>query len=318
LSGSGRTRDFRTDVGFTSRTNFNRFNSFVRYNTDPKKNARLVSWRVSNFLGGGPDWQGRMQSWSDEAQLQLNFQRQGFISFGYNGGYERVFEEEFGATRTAARPCSPTGSDAGLRPCTFFGADPERSAYRNEFFTYGGVTPSKKYSLFAFVNFRRGALDYDFGGGRRFPRVSRAALDFGPGAPLDPGPGNMLFAEASIRYQPTQGLSTSLNYTKSRLVRNDTGLVAFDDNIFSSRTTYQFTRFLFARARIDYTTLDARARAQFLLGWTPNPGTAFYAGYNDDVNYNGYSRINGLYEPGLRRNERTFFVKMSYLFRRSM
>ena len=57
--------------------------------------------------------------------------------------------------------------------------------------------------------------------------------------------------------------------------------------------------------------------AQFLFEWTPNPGTAFYAGYNDDVNRDGFSPVSGLYEPGFRRNGRTFFVKMSYLFRQS-
>ena len=56
---------------------------------------------------------------------------------------------------------------------------------------------------------------------------------------------------------------------------------------------------------------------QFLFAWTPNPGTALYVGYNDDVNRNGYSLTSGLYEPGFRRNGRTFFVKMSYLFRKS-
>jgi hypothetical protein len=41
-------------------------------------------------------------------------------------------------------------------------------------------------------------------------------------------------------------------------------------------------------------------------------------GYNDDLNHNGFWPASGLREPGLRRNERTFFVKMSYLFRRSI
>jgi hypothetical protein len=58
-------------------------------------------------------------------------------------------------------------------------------------------------------------------------------------------------------------------------------------------------------------------RGQFLLGWTPNPGTAFYIGYNDDLNLNGFNRFSGDLEPGFRRNGRTFFIKMSYLFRRS-
>ena len=83
------------------------------------------------------------------------------------------------------------------------------------------------------------------------------------------------------------------------------------------RATYQFTRFVAARARVDYTTLQSRARAQFLFAWTPSPGTALYIGYNDDVNRNGFNPISGLLEPGFRRNGRTFFVKLSYLFRRS-
>jgi hypothetical protein len=109
----------------------------------------------------------------------------------------------------------------------------------------------------------------------------------------------------------------SLSYNKSRLTRNDTNRLAFDENIFSYRATYQFTRFIFARARIDYSTLGANVRGQFLFGWTPNPGTSFYVGYNDDMNRNGFNPINGQLEPGFRRNGRTFFIKMSYLIRRS-
>jgi hypothetical protein len=85
----------------------------------------------------------------------------------------------------------------------------------------------------------------------------------------------------------------------------------------SLRGTYQFTRFWFARARADYTTLGANVRGQFLLGWAPNPGTSFYVGYNDDLNRNGRNPFSGDLEPGFRRNGRLFFVKMSYLFRRS-
>ena len=83
------------------------------------------------------------------------------------------------------------------------------------------------------------------------------------------------------------------------------------------RGTYQFTRFCFARARADYTTLGSNVRGQFLLGWTPNPGTTFYVGYNDDLNRNGLNPFTNRLEPGFRRNGRLFFVKMSYLFRRS-
>ena len=94
-------------------------------------------------------------------------------------------------------------------------------------------------------------------------------------------------------------------------------VLAFDENIVSLRATYQFTRFIFARGRIDFDSIASNVKGQFLFGWTPNPGTAFYAGYNDDFNRRGFSPFTGQLEPGLRRNGRTFFIKMSYLFRKS-
>ena len=109
----------------------------------------------------------------------------------------------------------------------------------------------------------------------------------------------------------------SLNLTKQRLRRYDTGLLAFDVNILTFRGTYQFTKATFARAILDYQTINSRLRSQLLFGWTPSPGTAFYAGYNDDMQYNFQNPITGAYTPGLRRNGRTFFIKMSYLFRKS-
>ena len=122
----------------------------------------------------------------------------------------------------------------------------------------------------------------------------------------------------NINFQPTAPLNFNLDFTKQRLRRNDTGLLAFDENIVTFKTTYQFTRFIFVRGRIDFDSLQSNAKGQFLFGWTPNPGTAFYVGYNDDVNRRGFSPFTGQLEPGLRRNGRTFFIKMSYLFRHSI
>ena len=134
---------------------------------------------------------------------------------------------------------------------------------------------------------------------------------------LRPGPVGK-FLSANVEIKPTNPLRFSLDYTKSRLTRTDTQRLAYDDNIFSFRSSYQFTRFVFVRSRIDYTTLGSRVRGQFLFGWTPNPGTSFYAGYNDDMNYRGFSPFTDRYEPGFQRNGRTFFLKMSYLIRKNI
>ena len=305
LSGAGRTRDYRTDVGFVQRTNTNANGLYIGYYSQPKEKAKIISWYIDNYQHINYDWQGRMQFWESEIHLGMNFKKQGWFNVGYERGYERLFEEEFGLKRTAAR--------AGA----FFGADNERSSDKNHFFAQGGVTFSKVYQFSAYTNYRMGHFDLDFGGGRRYPRVSPAAL---AGSDLlDPGRGGLLEMGGTFNYQPTSALRNTLNFTKNRLVRYDTNRVAFDDNIISLRSQYQFTKFLFARARVDYTTLGSNVKGQFLFGWTPNPGTALYVGYNDDLNRNGFNPFVGgnLLEPGFRRNGRTFFVKTSYLIRKS-
>ncbi|HEX8068619.1 MAG TPA: DUF5916 domain-containing protein [Pyrinomonadaceae bacterium] len=324
--GEGYTKDYRADVGFVGRTNTNFNSTYFAWNSTQKPKARLVSWHAHNFTHIDYDFQKRMQIWESEFAAQWAFQGNKYFGVAYEYAWERLFEEEFGPKRLPNR--------AG----TFAGNDNERSSSKNHYFVNGSWRPSKKYSLAANFVYRDGHFDLDFGGGRRFPRVSPAAVAqreavaagrckiteeqpvlppvcFTP--PLDPGPGGLVQLGVSATYQPTNELNTSVNYTKNSLRRYDTDLVAFDVNLISWRTTYQFTRFTFARARIDYETLPRRARAQFLLGYTPNPGTAFYVGYNDDANVSGFSTLSGQLQPGFRRNGRTFFIKASYLFRRS-
>jgi Domain of unknown function (DUF5916)/Carbohydrate family 9 binding domain-like len=300
----GRTRDYRADVGFTRRTGTNVAEAFIRYSTEPDGKRTLQSWNIGSYSYSVYDWRARMRGWGTGARAFLNFPRQSFVAFGFDGWYERLFEEEFGPRRSATR--------AGA----FYGDDPERSAYTKSIFFAAGSVPSKKYSGEIYVNYNIGGIDFDLGAGSKYPRVSRAAL-LDSDAKLDPGAGNGWTITANLAYQPTDALRMTLNYDKNRLVRYDTGRVAFDSSIYSLRSTYQFTRFAFARARLDYSSLSSNVRAQFLLGWTPNPGTAFFVGYNDDMNRNGFSPFTGDLEPGLRRNARTFFIKMSYLFRRS-
>ena len=332
----GRTRYYRADVGFNRRNNTNNPNWFIRYNSEPKPKARLISWRVYTDLSANFDWQGRSQNANDETQIQFSFRKETYLGIGVDKGYERVFESEFGPKRQPGSNC------VVLKNCTFAGDDNERSSSNRGLYFFAGSSPSKKYNFNLVVNRRWGDFDFDFGAGPRFPRVSPTALaaaNFAaanptvcdpapPGAPpkilppsckapQDPGPGDFWHFDGGVTYQPTTALSATLNFTKERLRRYDTGLLAFDENIISLRSTYQFSRFLFARGRIDFDSIASNYKGQFLLGYTPNPGTALYVGYNDDLNRRGFNPFSGVLEPGFRRNGRTFFIKMSYLFRKS-
>jgi hypothetical protein len=305
LYGEGYTRDYRADVGFFGQTNTNFSSAFARYDTDPNPKAKIISRHFHNFSWIGYDFQGRIQNWESEFYVQWRLPRNSFFSLSYEPAYERILEEEFGPKRTATRPGA------------FYGPDNERSVQKHHFFVSGSSQYSKKIQFNARAVLRVNHLDLDFGGGRKYPRVSPAALLLGQGAPLDPGAGNLFEFSGGVTYQPTNELRMSLNLVKNRLKRRDTGLTAFDVNILTFRGTYQFTRATFARAIIDYNTLSSRLRAQVLAGWTPSPGTSFYIGYNDDLNFNESHPFTREIVPGFRRNSRTYFIKMSYLFRKS-
>ena len=331
----GRTQYYRADVGFNRRTNTNNPNWFIRYASEPKPKAKLlISWRVYTDFDANFDWQGNSQNFNNETQIMFNLVKQTYMGYGVDTGYERVFEREFGATRQPGSDCVVKNT------CTFAGEDNERSTPNKGVYTFGGSAPSKKYNFNYFVGRFFGTMDFDFGAGTKFPRVSPTALAQADAiaagkckdkdangnpltppsvckAPQDPGPGDSWRIQAGFTYQPTSALNANFNYTKERLTRYDTNRVAFDENIYSIRTTYQFTRFIFARGRVDYDTIGSAVKGQFLFGWTPNPGTAFYVGYNDDLNRNGFNPFTQKLEPGFRRNGRTFFIKLSYLFRRS-
>ncbi len=330
----GRSRYYRADAGFTQRVNINSLFFANRLSTEAKPKAKIIRIDWRQFARTNYDWKGRSQRNFIGNNFNVALQHNTFVYAEFGLLYERLFEEEFGAKRTATRSGAFSGNS-------------ERSSYQ----PYGNVnvnsTINKQLSVFGSAGITFNAFDYDFGNGlgggfnTRYPRVSAAYLsylnspnyleylrlqsinpndpnNFPPNAPpLDPGKGREIDIEAGFTYKPTDPLNISLDYTKSKLTRNDTKKVAFDDNIFTLRTTYQFSRFIFARTRIDYDSLTSNVSGQMLFGWNPNPGTAFYVGYNDNFNYNGFNPYSGQYEPSFQRNNRTFFIRASYLFRRS-
>ncbi|MGI8787088.1 MAG: DUF5916 domain-containing protein [Pyrinomonadaceae bacterium] len=330
----GRSRYYRADAGFTQRVNTNSLFFANRLSTEPKPKARIIRITWQQFARTNYDWKGRSQRNFIGNSFNFALQHNTSVRTEFGLLYERLFEEEFGPNRSATR----VGA--------FFGA-PERSSYQ----PYGNFninsTINKQLSVFVFAGLSFNAFDFDFGNGfgggfdTRYPRVSAAYLtylsspdyleylrlralnprdpnNFPPNAPsLDPGRGREIDLEAGFTYKPIDPLNISLDYTKSKLTRNDTKRAAFDDNIFTVRSTYQFTRFIFTRMRVDYDSLTSNVSGQMLLGWNPSPGTAFYVGYNDNFDYNGFNPYTGQLEPGFARNGRTFFIRASYLFRKS-
>jgi hypothetical protein len=300
VTSSGSSPDYRADLGFTRRVNTNAVSVLTTYNSEPKPNARLISWSATNISFAQWDWQGRADFIYVYPQLQLNFRRQTYVkAYGYRD-YERLFEEEFGARRGPGR----LGAFVG---------DSERSTSWEGYVVQVGTAPSEALAFSATISDSWDVFDYDFGAGPRFPRVSPAALA-DANAPLDPGPATSHSIGGDVTWRPTDALRTSLEASRNSLVRNDNGQTAYDSTLVSWRTTYQFGRFAFLRMRTDWDSAVSTLRGQYLFGWTPNPGTAIYAGYNDVATIDGFDPF-GATTRGFSRTERTFFIKISYMLR---
>ena len=263
LEGEGRTPDYRADLGFTAQTDTNRWSILTRYDSEPRSDRPLISWSFLHTFFSQWDWDGNVKYAYVYPRVELNFRRQTRLSLFYYTDYLRLFEKEFG------------------RP---FLGEPERSTVFKGTTLSLTTAPSKKISLELAVDHAWDAFDYD--------------LTAPAGQPIDPGTGRSLAITARVELQPIDSLRVTFDHARNRLVRDDTGRVAFDELLYSTQATYQFTTFIFARARVDYAIPAQHTRSQIVLGWTPSPGTSLYAGYTNDI-------------------DRTIFVKASYLVRRA-
>ena len=301
VTASGLSPDYRAELGFTRRVNINAVALQTTYTSEPRTQARLISWSATNITFAQWDWQGRANLVYVYPQLQMNFRRQTYVKLLAFRDFERLFEDEFGARRGSGR--------AGA-----FSGENERSTSWEGYVLQAGSAPTEALAFTVTLSSSWDVFDYDFGAGPKFPRVSPAALA-DPNAPLDPGPATSHSVGGDITWRPIDALRTSIDASRNTLTRNDTQLTAYDATLVSWRTTYQFTRFVFIRLRTDWDSASATLRGQYLFGWTPHPGTAIYAGYNDVATIDGFDRISGAPVPGFRRTGRTLFVKVSYLLR---
>ena len=287
----GKSKFYRADSGFTRRTNTNNAFFFNRLSTKSDSKKKIIRAQWNQMAGVDYDWQGRLTAFNVETNGNLSLRRSTFINFATGISYEKIFEEEFGLKRSPTRPLG-----------TFLGA-PTRSTHQ-QFVSFNfNQTPNKRLSYGFFGGMIRNAFDFFY---------------FDPVTGLqNPGPGIQRDANVFVSLKPVDPFSVSISYNKSRLTRKDNRLRSYDSDIVSVRSTYYFTRFIFTRFRLDYDGTAKTYAGQALVGWTPSPGTAFYAGYNDNLTRNGLNPYTGNFEPGFVRDSRTFFIRASYLFRKS-
>lgn len=120
--------------------------------------------------------------------------------------------------------------------------------------------------------------------------------------------------------QPNQHLSQSLEFSRVRFWRPETGSDVYAVNIVNSKTTYQFDKHFLVRFLGQYDSSRERVLTDFLASYEFVPGTVFHAGYGSL-----YEKGFGSVEPNLANPadagnrylmiNRGLFLKASYLRR---
>ena len=134
---------------------------------------------------------------------------------------------------------------------------------------------------------------------------------------VNPFQGRSRNLSAFATIQPNARLSEQIEWQHVDFDRADTGADVYDLVIVNSRTTYQFSRRLYARVIAQYDTSSHRLLLDALGSYELRPGTVFFAGY-------GALRERRTFRDGewqadafspLRESRRGLFLKASYLYR---
>jgi len=128
--------------------------------------------------------------------------------------------------------------------------------------------------------------------------------------PENPFLGNRFRLHASATLQPND------QYTS--FDRRSDGERIYDYHILSSHTTYQFNKYLFIRALVQYDSYQEVVLSDLLASFTFIPGTVFHVGYGSLHENRQWNEFNQRWEPaaGLGKYYQTtqsFFLKVSYL-----
>ena len=160
----------------------------------------------------------------------------------------------------------------------------------------------------------------------RFP-----GINFNPATGLAPFLTDRDSFNLTLTMRPLNKLRIDNTYISSRAISRQNGASIFNNHIIRSKYNWQFNRELSLRTIFQYNTVLANPlfsslkttknfNADVLMTWQPNAGTAFYVGYNSNLqNLNLVPTPTGSqivrYPNQFINDGKQLFVKFSYLFR---
>jgi hypothetical protein len=283
-----RSPDFRTHLGFVSRVDLRLAEQFLGYYWRPE--GQLVQYygpTVDVIVNGNRA--GDIQDWIVESSFDVGLRGQTSFSFRRNEAFE-LFQ--------------------GL-------------GFRKHFTSASVSTEWLKWLAVS------GQVQAGSGG------------NYFPGSGLSPFLANARSARFGLTLRPMPRLRVDETYLYSRLATRNGSTPAgfapdtpiFNNHIWRSKLNYQFTKELSVRAILDYNSVLPNSqlvalgrtkslKADVLLTYLLNPGTALYIGYSDlyenlEVDPFSAAPLRILSPTGAPNHStgRQIFIKLSYLFR---
>lgn len=282
-----RSPEFRAETGFIPRVDIRALNSLVQYNFRPEGSA-LVRWGPLLITEGTWDYSGLRLDWLASPGIQFEFKKNTLLDFWAEAG------------------------GLHLRPIDFSALTANRGyELRN---VGGRITSTPMNSLTFDVTFR-----------------TRRVVNFFPAAGLAPVSVDSLAHSATVGVRPTRGLTIDTTYLFTQLGDEGSGRSVLNDHVLRSRWLYQFDERWSVRVTAQYNSLlvspaltslqkTKQINGDILIAYRINPATAFFLGYNYDVQ-NIDPRVIGSIGPlsrsntGLLNDGKVLFAKLSYLLR---
>lgn len=292
------TPNFQSETGFVRRTDIRHIQNYYHFYWKPSKKKLVLH---------GPEF--TVERIWDHTNTG--------IEYSFNGDYVFAFRDN-----TLFAPVAGVESDT-LRPQDFSGL-PSNRKYIQDF--VGLIFRASPNRLITWNTqlIRGGTIDLVVPAGQLPVVADETSLTQG------------------FTVKPVQQLTIDNTYILDRVGHSRQHVSVFNNHIFRSKWNYQFNRELSARIIAQYnallpnqtqTSLEKQKdlNFDFLLTYLVHPGTAFYLGYNsnlENVDHGLCARVMGtstcdpngsglLRDPrGLLNDGKLVFVKVSYLFRR--
>jgi len=134
---------------------------------------------------------------------------------------------------------------------------------------------------------------------------------------VDPFLGNRTQLHANFTLQPTKSLNLFSEHVISRFRRPETGDMVYDQRIWRSRLTYQFSPKFYVRGLVQYDSFAKRILSDFLASFTYIPGTVIYLGYgslNESQAWSDHRWQRDVTGEKYFQTRQSFFFKVSYRY----